>query len=1114
MKHIYITLLALLSSVMAFADAPLRRPISVEQPAWFVHIDNWNNADPQKIIDLIPEDIKPYVVFNVSMSISHDETTGEFNRVPNGYSTARTWLRVCAENNVWAMVQPSSGGFSHFPEDDLRVYEEFYREYPNFLGWNYCEQFWGFDDKFSCSFDERLAHFADLMRLARKYGGYTCISFCGNIWSLPLNPLAMMKRNADFAAQAKAAPQNLIICDKYTMSSMFYEYESTSFGTFVAGYTHNFGIRFDQCGWSGELESEKENMPFAAGAAPVLNNWLLNGGTVNDGPELIWNQCFKDAGTRSLSDGYTRRVFQTFSQFDNISIDLYRKILDGTIRIPSRDEVLERQKLVIINDVNTGSNEEVYGADITLYDGLYNMKDGQYHHEQTNWFKKTGRYPTIPIVAELVDDKAKAIPTQVRRSQYKSRWNTIAKKQTEFNNLFPEEYTGNAFAGRVQNRWLIYNPLKNGKTATANIPMQFNTCESISLTMSQYTTALMSENADSLHLYLTNYRTDVANLKNDTIVIKGASSQPSMTWADRAKHTTSRIIKEDWTDGIYTLVVSHNGPLDVNIKCSGTATDRKPAVANRQLTIPEKPAIYEGGITHQCEDFDYKNTGGYNLAPYALNTVKGFHGIGYHNFGTNTTAAIRDSFKVQKAGKYNVIVRYSAQSGEGRLALYVNGKRASNFALPATGKGEWKEHTVKGVELAAGKNQLRLASYSNKNTLYLDEVTVVHEDYSEARSLNVDRFGLTLDTYSNETKTDSVYLNARSLEGALTIETEGEYGVSTSIDGDFSSSLEIATDENGNIVDRVVYVRVNAISTFGTYKGTVTFSADGCLDHTLTLTSTIKPHPVTLVYDFTDDRATGFAATPPAKEVTIPTYGKATAGVTTYQGGNVLKIYGVGGARNGSGALDLGKFTSLATDYSVTWKQYNSSTGDHKVGVTLRAGKVVGTSSAGYAEGFREGYVFIAYNRSSGGSEYRIYKSTSANSLEMMVNQGSDITPTVGKPTWYRATVSGHPHVTMTFEYSTDGVNWTMGASTSDSKGTFKQGSTQLAWGLAAAQNNFYYDDITFEGVTYDEAAGIHDITTDWNETKNHIYNLQGQRVMEMKKGQIYIINGKKVVNK
>lgn len=48
----------------------MRRPCSPDNPMLIVHIDTWNYADPEKIIALIPEDIKPYVVFNISMSIN------------------------------------------------------------------------------------------------------------------------------------------------------------------------------------------------------------------------------------------------------------------------------------------------------------------------------------------------------------------------------------------------------------------------------------------------------------------------------------------------------------------------------------------------------------------------------------------------------------------------------------------------------------------------------------------------------------------------------------------------------------------------------------------------------------------------------------------------------------------------------------------------------------------------------------------------------------------------------------------------------------------------------------------------------------------------------------
>ena len=155
----------------------LRRPISPEQPMWIIHIDSWNYADPAKIIDLIPEDILPYVVFNISLSINWDDKSKEWLRVHDGYETAKSWLRTCAEKGVWTMIQPASGGPSHFPDyygdEDLEntIFGEFF-EYPNFLGYNYCEQFWGFESAdFKISADNRYRHFAKLLDIKRLTRG-------------------------------------------------------------------------------------------------------------------------------------------------------------------------------------------------------------------------------------------------------------------------------------------------------------------------------------------------------------------------------------------------------------------------------------------------------------------------------------------------------------------------------------------------------------------------------------------------------------------------------------------------------------------------------------------------------------------------------------------------------------------------------------------------------------------------------------------------------------------------------------------------------------------------------------------------------------------------------
>ena len=58
----------------AAVSSNFRRPINNESPVWIVHIDSWNYADPEKIIDLVPEDVLPYVVFNISLSINWSST--------------------------------------------------------------------------------------------------------------------------------------------------------------------------------------------------------------------------------------------------------------------------------------------------------------------------------------------------------------------------------------------------------------------------------------------------------------------------------------------------------------------------------------------------------------------------------------------------------------------------------------------------------------------------------------------------------------------------------------------------------------------------------------------------------------------------------------------------------------------------------------------------------------------------------------------------------------------------------------------------------------------------------------------------------------------------------
>ncbi len=704
-QFFWVLALLVLFQANAFGATAMRRPISPSQPMIMVHADVWNSADPQKIIDLIPSDIRPYVVINISLSINHDGTTGAWKTSEYGYSIAKSWLRTAAENRMWATIQPSSGGFSHFPDYtadadlDTTIYGEFFKNYPNFLGINYAEQFWGFDDKWSLTWTERINHWTALMKLTNKYGGYLIVSFTGGYYGAGINSVAMVKRNPAFAAVLKQYPQNFIMEEKFTMAYGFHDIESTSMGMWLSGYAGHYGIRFDECGWAG---NNGESFQVAAGAAPYLEHMMLTGETVVDGPELIWQQSIKGLSDGTTSDGFTTRRWEFYPQFQNITLDIFRKILDGTIRILSRQEVIDRTKLVIVNDATSGNDQFKYSSPETLFEGLYRMdSDGNYMSNKS-WFKKTGRYPAIPTVYQLADDTAQTFQVQVKRTAYDSRWPTIASKQTEFNNLFPSEYTGDIYAGRSENAWATYNPYKTGATASGSIPFKYNTCEKIDVTYSQYTVGVIKEFSDKLSIYLANFNNSTT-MNTDVLKIYGSTAEPTYTFTDRGSHLASSITKS-WSGGVLTLNVSHNGPLDITINCSGTNTGRLTSYTTATVVAPDIPALYTGSRQYEAENFDWKSIGG-NVANGVSLAVRNYQGLGYLKFGTNSAARIRDTVRAPVAGEYTLETRYSVSGGNvTTIDLYVNGTKVATPTFTKTAADSAFAINTQTVTLNAGVN--------------------------------------------------------------------------------------------------------------------------------------------------------------------------------------------------------------------------------------------------------------------------------------------------------------------------------------------------------------------------------------------------------------------------
>lgn len=210
---------------------------------------------------------------------------------------------------------------------------------------------------------------------------------------------------------------------------------------------------------------------------------------------------------------------------------------------------------------------------------------------------------------------------------------------------------------------------------------------------------------------------------------------------------------------------------------------------------------------------------------------------------------------------------------------------------------------------------------------------------------------------------------------------------------------------------------------------------------------------ITSQFSSTLEAVAGTAATSGSPAVAAPLTDNTT---------NVLHPLAFGA--NNTGLADLDNFPTTNADCNVTWKEYITTAGvQYKKGVVLRgngqAGYAVG-SSATVVSGLKQGYYFMAQNNVSGSVTFRIFSISSLATLTQLnpTVSATAITVPVGAPMWYRASVVGS---TLKMEYSTDGINFLVGQTLTDT--TYSSaGATQLLYGIGIAAKDYYFDDVTY----------------------------------------------------
>ena len=76
----------------------------------------------------------------------------------------------------------------------------------------------------------------------------------------------MLKRIPTFAAASRKYPENYILCEKYTQQSYISDMESLCLGAYLSGYSGQYGIRYDDTGWT-DASGQHANFTPATGIA-------------------------------------------------------------------------------------------------------------------------------------------------------------------------------------------------------------------------------------------------------------------------------------------------------------------------------------------------------------------------------------------------------------------------------------------------------------------------------------------------------------------------------------------------------------------------------------------------------------------------------------------------------------------------------------------------------------------------------------------------------------------------------------------------------------------------------------------------------------------------------
>lgn len=372
----------------------------------------------------------------------------------------------------------------------------------------------------------------EYLELSAKHGGYF-------IWA-EQNPGASIEKSmgtnhlADFRKSLEKYSDYFIFMFKNTPQSEGHDAPSISYmkGLWLAGYTGQWGGLMDTWKWyetgkwklfaEGNIQKHQPNRQWPMEPEAMLGMEAmmiyLNGGCVYN-----FEHPFYTYGVKDKPSPLYLNVIQEF----------FRYAVENPA--PSKEEVLAMTKAFLRINYSEKRNGH-------FYTGLNTDS-----HATSNY--TTGRYSVIP-----------AVPNGISRSKLNQalkdsdieileqdavQLSTLAQRKSYFNDKYPQEYQGDIFAQKLDNRWFVYNYKYNENVNQVaesllipNTAAQSDKLWDAKVTLEPHTFVILQGAKDKVSVKLNNYRVDKDELWEGAtnayaaINLRKVQKQEAVEWID------------------------------------------------------------------------------------------------------------------------------------------------------------------------------------------------------------------------------------------------------------------------------------------------------------------------------------------------------------------------------------------------------------------------------------------------------------------------------------------------------------------------------------------------------------------------------------------------------